>query len=101
MIRLTLPNGEHWYVNPDHIVSVKSGREGSRVSTNHQTRIDSTIDVVAVQEPPEEVARKVLEWKLAMERYKAAYNMDIITPNETPKSYTVEGYLRRLAGLEV
>jgi len=28
MIRLTLLNGKHWCVNPDHIISVKKGNTG-------------------------------------------------------------------------
>jgi|GEM_PF-1156005 len=98
MIRLTLKNSnEAWYVNPDHIVSI-----GKHVNQEGNTYVETTVydgDCI-VTESPEEVASKVLEWRLAMERYKAAYGMDIITPNETPKSYKVEGYLRRLAGLE-
>jgi len=72
MIRLTLLNGKHWYVNPDHIVGIKSGHKyGAAIESDHQTGIEHTIDVTQVQESPEEVARKVLEWKLAMERYRA------------------------------
>ena len=68
MIRLTLLNGKYWYVNPDHIVGIKSGyKYGAEIESDHQTGIDSTIDVTHVTESPEEVARKVLEWRLAWE----------------------------------
>ena len=67
MIRLTLLNGKHWYVNPDHIVGIKSGHKyGAAIESDHQTGIDHTIDVTQVQESPEEVARKVLEYQQAV-----------------------------------
>jgi hypothetical protein len=54
MIRLTLLNGKHWYVNPDHIVGIKSGHKyGSAIESDHQTGIEHTIDVTQVQESPE------------------------------------------------
>lgn len=72
MIRLTLLNGKHWYVNPDHIVGIKSGHKyGAEIESDRQTGIEHTIDVTQVQESPQEVARKVLEWRLAMWRYNA------------------------------
>jgi len=52
-------------------------------------------DYIKVSESREEVARKVLEWKLAMERIKAALLTD-------KKEIAMAEYLnlRRLAGLE-
>ncbi|MEC0139711.1 hypothetical protein P4H94_22935 [Paenibacillus macerans] len=52
-------------------------------------------DYIKVSESREEVARKVLEWKLAMERIKAALLTD-------KKEIATAEYLnlRRLAGLE-
>jgi len=92
MIRLTLLNGKHWYVNPDHIVGIKSGyKYGSAIESDHQTGIEHTIDVTQVQESPEEVARKVLEWKLAM----IDYHHDI--PSVKTKAMAE---LAKLAGLE-
>jgi hypothetical protein len=88
MIRLTLLNGKHWYVNPDHIVGIKSGHKyGAAIESDHQTGIEHTIDVTQVQESPEEVARKVLEWKYIMQ--KGAYT----NTQEMAR-------LRELAGLE-
>jgi hypothetical protein len=94
MIRLTIKSTENpIYIAPDNITAICDDKEGgAEVYSGH--------DFTLVRETAAEVARKVLEWRLAMERYKAAYGMDIITPNETPESYKVEGYLRRLAGLE-
>jgi len=67
MIRLTLKNSnEAWYVNPDHIVSI-----GKHVNQEGNTYVETTVydgDCI-VTESPAEVARKVLEWKLAMEDY--------------------------------
>ena len=75
MIRLTLLNGKHWYVNPDHIVGIKSGHKyGSAIESDHQTGIEHTIDVTQVQESPEEVARKVLEWRLLISKYDSLRN---------------------------
>lgn len=43
MIRLTLLNGKHWYVNPDHIVGIKSGHKyGAAIESDHQTGIEHT-----------------------------------------------------------
>jgi len=92
MIRLTLLNGEHWYVNPDHIVGIKRGHKyGAAVESDHQTGIEHTIDVTQVQESPEEVARKILEWKLAM----IDYHHDTLSIKTKAMSKLV-----RLAGLE-
>lgn len=71
MIRLTKVNGEAWYVNPDHIVSI-----GKHVNQEGNTYVETTVydgDCI-VTESPEEVARKVLEYRLAMERYRAYAN---------------------------
>lgn len=92
MIRLTGTNGTEIYINPDKIISFNED--------DGDTFIDYGYDRYIVKEPAIEVARKVLEWRLAMERYKVSYGIDIITPNETPESYKDECYLRRLAGLE-
>ena len=101
MIRLTLLNGKHWYVNPDHIVGIKSGHKyGAAIESDHQTGIEHTIDVTQVQESPEEVARKVLEWRLAMERYRIA-GAEIIKQKDAQWLFDdTEVRLKRIAGLE-
>lgn len=92
MIRLTLLNGKHWYVNPDHIVGIKSGpKYGAAIESDHQTGIEHTIDVTQVQESPEEVARKVLWWRIAM--------IDYHHDNPYFKTNAMEE-LAKLAGLE-
>jgi Uncharacterized protein, possibly involved in motility len=84
MIKLTKVNGEPIYINPNKIISVDAGDNG--------IYIDNGQDAYIVTESPEEVARKVLEWKLAMVDYRD----------------TVRGYrqmarqaLEELAGLHV
>jgi len=75
MIRLTLKNSnEAWYVNPDHIVSI-----GKHVNQEGNTYVETTVydgDCI-VTESPEEVARKVLEWRLAMEDYNRAGHLKV------------------------
>lgn len=93
MIKLTDVQDNAVYINPDRVI-------GIHLRDDVGTRVNYGGESYVVRESPEEVARKVLEWRLAMERYKVSYGIDIITPNETPESYKDEGYLRRLAGLE-
>jgi len=104
MIRLTLLNGKHWYVNPDHIVGIKSGHKyGAAIESDHPTGIEHTIDVTYVQESPEEVARKVLEWKLAMDRYRVSYALAMQTEGSSSVSAEhawSEKEMKQLAGLE-
>jgi len=68
MIRLTLKNSnEAWYVNPDHIVSI-----GKHVNQEGNTYVETTVydgDCI-VTESPEEVARKVLEYRLAIDDFR-------------------------------
>ena len=107
MIRLTLLNGKHWYVNPDHIVGIKSGHKyGAAIESDHQTGIEHTIDVTQVQESPQEVARKVLEWQYFYERFKAFARAWAAQIDEKVSLTMYDGMesareeLRRLAGLE-
>ena len=60
MIRLTKSgNGEPVYVSPDLIVSAEI--------VDEVTILNVRSDRIFVTESPEEVVRKVLEWRLAME----------------------------------
>src|SRR5690554_4949192 len=99
MIRLTRNFGEHVYVSPDAILFVRPSKGNS-----DQSFISTSYESIIVTESPEEVARKVLEWRLAMERYKSlakalasasenlnAYNNELDDQEET---------LLVLAGLE-
>jgi uncharacterized protein YlzI (FlbEa/FlbD family) len=61
--------------------------------------------VIKITESPQEVARKVLEWRLAMERYRAYVNAAAL--DEKPQSNecwelaaNAKAELVRLAGLE-
>jgi len=63
MIRLTKSgNGEPVYVSPDLIVSAEI--------VDEVTMLNVRSDRIFVTETPEEVVRKVLEWKLAMADYQ-------------------------------
>ena len=64
MIRLTRANGQALYVNPEHLIEV--GYD------DKQTLVSTMAEGWYVLESPEEVVRKVLEWKLAMEGYRAS-----------------------------
>ena len=65
MIRLTKSgNGEPVYVSPDLIVSAEI--------VDDVTMLNVRSDRIFVLESPEEVARKVLEWKLKMAKYQAS-----------------------------
>lgn len=94
MIRLTKSgNGEPVYVSPDLIVSAEI--------VDEVTMLNVRSDRIFVTESPEEVARKVLEWKLAMERYRAAYAE--VMRNSTlagPDLEEAEQDMLKLAGLE-
>ena len=67
MIRLTKSGtGEPIYVSPEHLVEVRHDEDYA------QTLVSTMVEGWYVQESPEEVVRKVLEWKLAMEGYRAS-----------------------------
>lgn len=99
MIRLTLKsNGNPIYIAPENITAICDNKEGgAEVYSGH--------DFSLVRETAAEVARKVLEWQLAMERYRAymysAAREDPPQVNEIlPLVHNVESRLIRLAGLE-
>ena len=66
MIRLTRANGKAIYVNPEHLVEVGYDEDYA------QTLVSTMAEGWYVLESPEEVARKVLEWKLKMAKYQAS-----------------------------
>ena len=99
MIRLTRANGKAIYVNPEHLVEVGHDEDYA------QTLVSTMAEGWYVLESPEEVARKVLEWKLAMERYRAYANAAAL--DEKPQANecwelaaNAKVELVRLAGLE-
>ena len=93
MIRLTKSgNGEPVYVSPDLIVSAEI--------VDEVTMLNVRSDRIFVTESPEEVALKVLVWRLAMERYRAAYAE--VMRNSTlagPDLEEAEQDMLKLAGL--
>lgn len=103
MIRLTsFHNNEPVWINPDlsFYVNVTANYHGQKA-----TSVCSGNTLIQVQESPEEVARKVLEWRLAMDRYRAYVNAAAL--DEKPQSNecwelaaNAKAELVRLAGLE-
>jgi uncharacterized protein YlzI (FlbEa/FlbD family) len=82
-------------INADSIESLESGYDETIICTKGGNEFH-------VSESPEEVARKVLEWKLAMINYGAAYASLIREEGST--NYEVDAQrdmLKLLAGLEV
>lgn len=74
MIRLTETNGKQIWINPEHIVDITGRTDGEYEKTFVSTVIDvNDAYPRTVTESPEEVAQKVLEWKLAIERYRLGY----------------------------
>ena len=63
MIRLTRANGQALYVNPEHLIEVGYDEDYK------QTLVSTLAEGWYIQESPEEVVRKVLEWRLAMIDY--------------------------------
>jgi len=99
MIRLTIKsNGNPIYIAPENITAICDNKEGgAEVYSGH--------DFSLVRETAAEVARKVLEWRLAMERYRAYVNAAAL--DEKPQSNecwelaaNAKAELVRLAGLE-
>jgi uncharacterized protein YlzI (FlbEa/FlbD family) len=64
MIRLTRANGQTLFVNPEHLIEVGYDEDYK------QTLVSTLAEGWYITESPEEVARKVLEWRLAMEDYR-------------------------------
>jgi len=97
MIRLTRANGKAIYVNPEHLVEVGHDEDYA------QTLVSTMAEGWYVLESPEEVARKVLEWRLAMERYRVSYALAMQTedsPSVSAEHVWSEKEMKQLAGLE-
>ena len=96
MIRLTGKIGHKIYINPNKIIGVYEDISNGGAYVNYGS------DEYVVAESPEEVARKVLEWKLSMVRYQAAY-AEAIKDKDADPEYVIDfeaQRLRKLAGLE-
>ena len=93
MIRLTLKsNGNPIYIAPENITAICDNKEGgAEVYSDH--------DFSLVRETSAEVARKVLEYRLAMEGYRIFTKRASIDGDyDVANSHYDE--LKRLAGLE-
>jgi uncharacterized protein YlzI (FlbEa/FlbD family) len=85
MIRLTSIDGASIFINPNKVASVIEG------SATHSEVYIAPDQFYCVTESPQEVARKVLEWRLAM----IDYHHDITSVKTKAMAELV-----RLAGLE-
>jgi len=100
MIKLTGTSGIAIYINPNKIIGLNEEVNGGGSFVNYGN------DSYVVTESPQEVARKVLEYRLAVVRYKAlAHGAN--TPLEGNLFDRIEAeaqdefsILHRLAGLE-
>jgi uncharacterized protein YlzI (FlbEa/FlbD family) len=91
MIRLT-DKGDV-YIAPEQIISIEPGDDG-------YSQINTLSGVYFVAESHEEVVRKVLEWRLLMERYRIA-GAEIIKQKDAQWLFDdTEVRLKRIAGLE-
>jgi uncharacterized protein YlzI (FlbEa/FlbD family) len=89
MIRLTLKSTKKpIYIAPEAITAICDNRDGG-------AEVYSGVDFSLVTESPEEVVRKVLEWRLEMEAYKQS-----VLGNNFNISADCASRLRLLAGLE-
>lgn len=88
MIKLAEGNG-NINIAPEHIVSVRNGDAG-------YSQINTVSEVYFVKESPEEVTRKILEYKTQLIKFSAAHQTD--SSDDIFDSYV---YLKILAGLEV
>ena len=96
MIRLTRANGTALYINHQYLITVEFDEDYNKTLVSTSTIVEGWY----VLESPEEVARKVLEWRLAMERYRIA-GAEIIKQKDAQWLFDdTEVRLKRIAGLE-
>lgn len=94
MIKLTMIEGDAVYLSPERITGVYCGGQATSVSIGGE-------EAFSVTESPEEVAQKVLEYKLAMERYKTGYAEALKNQGDPQWIFeNAELILSSLAGLE-
>lgn len=95
MIKLTKPDGKPFYVNAEYITTTSLKCEG-------ETRIyvGSTIDdCFIVTESPEQVVRKIMEYKIRTIQYEQ-YLQDALMGGDWGKTKESKNALFHLAGLE-
>lgn len=93
MIKLTTNHGTDQWINPDHITDINHDGNGSCIYRIND--VSGDYPPMTVKESPEEVVRKIMEYKMSLARYTAgaiAGNKDMGTISHD--------YLIRLAGLE-
>jgi len=96
MIKLTGHEDSPLYVNPEEIKTVYSFEGKTRIT-------DGTKGIYFVSESPEEVTRKILEYKLVMVRYGAACT-EAVKHEDADAELAMDmnsDDINRLAGLEV
>jgi len=93
MIRLTRANGQALYVNPEHLIEVGYDEDYK------QTLVSTLAEGWYIQESPEEVARKVLEWRLMMFQYQT-YLAKAQEIDDWTRTAAIRKALTNLAGLE-
>ena len=99
MIRLTYISGKAISVSPELIKAVIEDENFTHILFGPDD------DYIKVSELREEVARKVLEWRLALERYRAYVNAAALDANPQSNecwelAANASAELARLAGLE-
>ncbi|QMV40230.1 hypothetical protein [Cohnella cholangitidis] len=97
MIKLTTGSGRKVYVSPYHISMIfeTGDSDTTGISLNGEGDDDSPSFKTFVTEFPEEVTRKILEYKLAMVRYGVA-----MKNGEWERAGSEWSALEELAGLE-
>ena len=104
MIRLTsAQTGSPMFVNPEKINFITRSKMFG--GEKNQTLLNSEHGEMFVTELPEEVVRKVLEWRLMMGRYRTYVNAAVLDEKPHANDYwelaaNAREKLMRLAGLE-
>ncbi|QMV43727.1 hypothetical protein [Cohnella cholangitidis] len=95
MIKLTDEHGNATYISPDNVTAIAIRDQITNVWTCDSGR------PMTVKETPEEVTRKILEYKLAMVRYKESQHETVKHHGDPIYLFEcAEDALRNLAGLE-
>ncbi|RKN86765.1 hypothetical protein [Paenibacillus ginsengarvi] len=111
MIKLTDSVGKALYISPENLTSVTQSEYNTPSVDPYKVGEKVTVTVVAsgddtnvVKESPEEVVRKIMDYKWSMERYKASCHLAFAHRAETDNPFTppLDEWLimKRLAGLE-
>jgi len=102
MIILTGMMNNPVFVSAEHVTSIVATEVSKPTENPFEVGEKQTVTIVVcgedantVKESPEEVARKILEYKLAMATYPAA-----LTAGDVGSARFERSYINRLAGLE-